>query len=591
MTPFRGEWLVVHAGDGDPPRVMCQAGAPEPWRAAGDDGLVVFDGVLYGPGADDPAAHVLDGLRREGPRSLAGLRGRFSLVAWTRDGDVLHALRDPLGVRPMFHARAGAAHAVSPYAEALVRQPGVDRSIDPLFVAGAMILGLVAKPEETPFAGVRRIPAGSVLSARGGRVEVRRHWRPVPRPVTARERGETFARLLEQAVERCTGGRRSAVMLSGGLDSATLAASLTRLARRDGQAPPYALSYLNPTPDADEEPMQRRVAQVLGMRHIACRPEELIAPGEQVRATLELGAGRAFPTGLIQPSFNLMIRRAASDGVSSVLLGDGGDEWLMPQSAWATNRILRLDVRALRLMLRAWTYAYPEGETPHLARDVLWRWGLRSLLRGGVARLGARFAPARHRRIRGRRLEARLPDYLVPDPAMRARLLDWAIERSPEPPLTRLHEAERDQILRGANTAIAMEDAVANGRHLGIEILRPFWDVDLIEFLLGLPGDALIAGGRAKALARDYLVNDLPFAERWPAKTYGDSVIAEIMEREGDAAWAACGGGRSLTDLGVFDNGHEQMDRQRTQKYPATAPVSRIWAVVATESWLRSVHF
>jgi asparagine synthase (glutamine-hydrolysing) len=600
MTALAGEWLaeLVWEDDGPAFELVCEPGRHRPQVARSEPLTVVLDGALYNrPELErslDRTHHGSDGeLVLEGYRSLRGaligrLRGRFSLVIWDSSAGELVAARDPLGVRPLFYAVLPRGLVVSPYLDAVLRHEAVDRTIDRMVAGAQMILGLPAGPEETVFRSLRRIPAGHHLRARRGSWELRRHWEPATRAETGGDSSETFRVLFDQAVRRCHGGGRIAVFLSGGIDSATVAAAAGQLSHERGLRAPCAISLFNPTTGANEASTQRRIAAALDLSLIGAAPDELVPAGTALTAAFQLAPLSSWPPGLLAPSFEALARQAIDEGCTTLLTGDGGDEWLLPLSSWAADRILHLDLHALRLMWGAWPYTYPGFRRRGLARALLWTWGARPVLRGLAARPLGRWSPGRLRGLRARTLLSGLPDWFLPAAVGRAELADWWIERSPEVPVTRLHQQERLYLLTASFSSGLMEEAFANGRRLGAEVLTPFWDVDLIEFLLGLPGRVLLRGGRAKALARDYLARHVPFAETWPPKTVADSVAVALLEREGGTAWRELGGAPLLGDLGIVDVG--QLEARLGAHRPGSplpdAPL--LWDAMVLESWLGS---
>jgi asparagine synthase (glutamine-hydrolysing) len=567
---------------------------------ARQDGFeVIFDGALYDrvnlassageagfEGSD--ATLLLRADLRLGDAMLPRLRGRFSAVIWNSALGALTALRDPLGIRPLYYTvlRDGGV-IVSPHLHLLLRQPGVDKTIDPMVTAG-MIAALPAAPEETAFAAVRRVPAGHLLRVRGTTLEVRRYWEPIAPQNAGGSPSERFGALLDQAVRRCHDGGRLGVLLSGGIDSATIGAAAARLSRARGLGPPCAISTFNPPSEASEEQMQRAVASGLGLILIGAAPDDVVPPGELLVPALNLATQAAWPPGILAPVADLLLERALESGCHTLLTGDGGDEWLLPLRSWAAERVLHLDLPALWAMARAWSYSSPGFRRGQLARALLWTQGARPLLRGPAARALSSLAPNRLRGVRGRNLTAGLPSWLLPSPARRSELVDWWIERSPEIPPSQLHRVEKRELLSASSTSALMEDAFTNGRRAGTEILAPFLDADLIGFLLSLPEKALIRGGRAKALARDYLAPELPFVESWPPKTLADPVIAAMVEREGQQAWHEIGGAPTLAELGVVDG--DRIDAILDDHSPGSslpdAPL--LWDVMSLEAWLRS---
>jgi hypothetical protein len=131
-----------------------------------------------------------------------------------------------------------------------------------------------------------------------------------------------------------------------------------------------------------------------------------------------------------------------------------------------------------------------------------------------------------------------------------------------------------------------MEDALATGRRLDMEILSPFWDPDLVAFLLALDPDRLLEGGLPKALARNYLSPLLPFAREWPPKAFGDPFVEHLMAQEGGSAWRALGGTRTLAGLGLVDENQLRAIMSQHRPGMRVADSGEIWEVMCLESWL-----
>jgi asparagine synthetase B (glutamine-hydrolysing) len=593
-----GEWLArLLSGNGKPTlELVCEADAPQPQRAQQEGVEAIFDGVLYdraglGMATEDAAsdaALLLAAHRRWGDALLHRLRGRFSAIIWDSSRSVLAALRDPLGVRPLYYTVApdGAVY-VSPHLHLLMRQPAVNRTIDSMVVAG-MIAALPAAPHETAFASVSRVPAGHLLRVDGAAQELRRYWEPIPPALSGSDCSEQFRTLLDQAVGRCHQDGRIGVLLSGGIDSATIGAGAARLSRNQGIEPPCAISIFNPVPEADEEPMQRAVAAGLGLTLIGAAPDAVVRPGELLGPALGLAPRVSWPPGVFALVTDGLIEQALEAGCATVLTGDGGDEWLLPLPSWAAERAAHLDARALSTMVSAWPYQSPGATRSQLARALVWRQGVRPILRAPAAWTLARLAPDRLRRVKRLNLTSGLPDWLLPGSSRRQELFDWWWDRNREVSPFRLHRLQKRELLSASNTSAIMEDAFTTGRRSGMEILSPFLDADLIGFLINLPGETLLHGGRAKALARDYLAPDLPFVERWPPKRLADPVIGAMVEREGGKAWGELGGAPVLAGLGVVDE--DRLDALLRDLTPRSRlpHASLLWDVMSLEAWLRS---
>lgn len=125
MSPT-GEWVVrLNAGRLDEgPLLAAEPAKPSPPTARYRNISVLFDGVLYdqalvediaGVGADVAAPElVARAFSCRGASLLPSLRGRYNLVIWDTATHELSAVRDPLGIRPLFFANTGGLIAISP---------------------------------------------------------------------------------------------------------------------------------------------------------------------------------------------------------------------------------------------------------------------------------------------------------------------------------------------------------------------------------------------------------------------------------------------------------------------------------------------
>ncbi|MHC5052100.1 MAG: asparagine synthetase B family protein, partial [Planctomycetota bacterium] len=254
-------------------------------------------------GADDTA--IVGGLLDVyGIAAVDRLNGMFAL-AWD-DGEVVWLARDPAGIKPLYY-RGGRFAS----------------EIRPLLTEGSALWGPAlarwltfhaAYGTETFFAGVRRVPAGGIVTLPQGRVVRERHpalrfGAPNPGATAAR-----LAKVLARAVSDATPAERFGIALSGGVDSTAVAA----LAQGDA----VAFHGRVEAEGCDESPYARAAADALGLPLVevpitaeACRD----AFPAVVEALEEPVAG---PGSLAQW---LVASRAARD-VRILLSGCGGDE-------------------------------------------------------------------------------------------------------------------------------------------------------------------------------------------------------------------------------------------------------------------------
>ena len=246
-------------------------------------GLLVLNGEVYNhaalrreleaagtpvPGAGD-AAVLAALLEREGPAGLRRVEGSyaFGFLAGA-DGPLLLG-RDPLGVRPLAFALLPDGLAFASTVTALLAAGVVPRQPDLEALADVLRDGVVST-RRTAIRGVRRVAPGEVLCVDRGlgiRTEI---VRPPPfdlpsegkAPDDAGEPGDVLGALRAAVGDRLRTQRACAVFLSGGVDSALVAA----LAREAGAAHAYTLTFPGRAA-VDESRRARQTARRLGLEH------------------------------------------------------------------------------------------------------------------------------------------------------------------------------------------------------------------------------------------------------------------------------------------------------------------------------------
>jgi asparagine synthase (glutamine-hydrolysing) len=109
-----------------------------------------------------------------------------------------------------------------------------------LAIADFLLFDMIREPEATSFADIRRLPPAHTLVCEQADISVRRYWvLPVSDPLHHKrpsECVEQFRELLDDAVADRLRTNRVGVLMSGGLDSPTVAASTQRILTRNGSA-------------------------------------------------------------------------------------------------------------------------------------------------------------------------------------------------------------------------------------------------------------------------------------------------------------------------------------------------------------------
>jgi hypothetical protein len=142
--------------------------------------------------------------------------------------------------------------------------------------------------------------------------------------------------------------------------------------------------------------------------------------------------------------------------------------------------------------------------------------------------------------------------------------------------LEELAATRRDDLLSTRMSA-AWEESWDAGMRQGVTYHHPLWNAQVVEFVRGLPLEALVAHGQAKSPARSYLARRIPsIVGHWPRPGVADSLLAGF-ETEPAMSSMDC-----LLELGVVGGPAFAAKSVRTRTKPLPAPL------IALEQWLRS---
>jgi asparagine synthetase B (glutamine-hydrolysing) len=550
-----------------------------------DDCAVVMEGALFGRPRNRAAEHLLRAYLARGMTGVTGVRGVFAAIVWDSRQDTLLCLRDQLGVRPLFFAERGGGIVFSPSPDAVAWATGRAAAPNPSAAADWILHGVTAA-EETLYEGVIRIPQGHVVEVKHV-PRLRRYWHPRiagadegdPSPDGALAR---FDDAFDRAVARCSVPGRTGVFLSGGIDSALVAAALFETARRRGEDAPLAVSIRFPDSSSDEEPLQRSIAQSLGLQHRVVALSDALGGSTLIAAGLEASRTAWHPT---TNPWNVAYERAgAASGCEVVLTGEGANDWFEVPWQWTADLLMLGRASDVLAFLRANGRYYGRSSVTY-AKPLLWRHGLRPHARSLVNRADAAVCAAGHRQRRRSRVLAPLPAWALPEPELRDT---WVSRHGALTVAMRDRQAEaRRRLLDNGFTPVCMEWYDLVSRRTGVAHLSPYYDVDLVELALALAPRALLHGGSIKGLAyASYLRRSPISSPPIPRPAWFESVLASAIRAEAPAISGFLGGFPVLGRMGVVDA--ERLSLAGRVSPDGDMAYHRLWRLFATEAWLQA---
>lgn len=557
------------------------AGVREPLSAAGL--VLVADARIDNRDELTPALRHAGELRMDAPSDpeviLAAYRvwglncaerliGDFAFVVWDGPQERLFAARDPMGMRPLYYRDEAGRLLFASEVKQILALPDVPAEVfEPALLAH--IAGPYGRPEWSFYKGIQQLAPGNTLVAEAGRARVRRFWGPDPgariRYRREADYAEHFRSLFQEAVAcRLPGHRPAGLMLSGGVDSGSIAAMAGWLLERrevaSGGLKAYSWAF-----DDLVECDERKVSDVIVDRY---RLETA-----DIRADQEWPLQR-YPghppdrddphLWVYQPLNDRTLERARSDGMGVVLTGDRGDEvvgdwvWDHPGMFLAGRwRLLKKELQAL---------GQPGWQG--FKRQVL-----RPLIKGD----------------RLRRRSMGLAPWLRPEAVSRLGL-EQIIHDGVNPRLyrdaSRQLRYERIFSLTGMRIALAGERRRAAN---GMGYADPWSDRRLAEFVLAIPQWRVNRVSEPKRLAREALRGVMPEEVR---RRTGKTVPASLFDRGfKDRAIPAI---QDLVrepvseQMGLLDGG--ALRREYDAFLAGKSPKHDFWWPLSAEFWLRA-HF
>ncbi|HUF47556.1 MAG TPA: asparagine synthase-related protein [Vicinamibacterales bacterium] len=485
---------------------------------------VIFDGYLYdrarltreldAPSSAGDAELAAAACARWGREVYDRLDGCFLLAVWNAATGRLLVGHDALGRHPVFYCDDGSRFWFGANVLKVAARARSRRANRHSLALGALLFW----PDrgETFFEDVARLPPGQFLEVDDTR-RINRHqyWEPMPGDdepwLRAAEVHERFEPALVAAVERRMALDPQGIMLSGGVDSVTVAALAVDVLGGPGRKPFTAVSARAGGPLTGEERMQSAVSDALGMRHLISTTREWLRDDDEVEASLAITPELPAPTRIWWVgAYTRFYRRTADEGLHVLLTGAGGDNWLGVADAHAADLMRRLAVSRLLRFLEA-DVATGGASWASAARRLLWAGGLRPILTSRWARL----APVSKARYHRRQWERRLPAWLCPEPGLRAEVLDRLLaRRTPDlsPAGKRPASYYRHSLKTLDNPYLhhENENAFHIERACRLRLLSPYHDRALVSFLNRIAPDTLVFGDRYKGLLRPVVARRLP---------------------------------------------------------------------------------
>jgi len=449
---------------------------------------------------------LLAGWARWGEGLLPKLVGMFAFAIWDGAARELILARDAFGKKPLFY-RAGDGRLVfASELRALQRLDGEAGTIDPVSLRLYFALRYLPEPRSI-LAGVEKLAPGHLLRLTHDKHTVRRWYASEadrPEPYTSFEdaAADLRERIDEAVRDRLVADVPVGAYLSGGIDSAIIAAALVR---STDNVRTFTVGFEGVPGYYEERPQARLVAEHLGTEHT-----ELSVGAAETRDVIAAvfdGLDEPFADSSAIPSY--LIARETRRHVTVALSGDGADEvfggYRKYQGELAAARYQSLPGWLRRAAIEPIVSALPEGKGGWLRERF--RRARRFAEHGGKDAVGRQAGWARSLSeaeldaLLARKTQAPSLDCLI------AQLRETASEADP---VNAMLAADIALVLPGDMLVKVDRMSMANG----LEVRCPYLDRRVVECAAAMPGEFKLTRSTGKRILRE------AFADRLPADVF-----------------------------------------------------------------------
>src|SRR3989442_1264472 len=287
-----------------------------------------------------------------GEACVEKMRGMFAFAVWDANRKKLLLARDRLGIKPLFYSVTGGRLAFGSELKVLLQLPEIGRQLS--WAAVSHLFSAMCTPAtQSIVEGVQKLKPGHLLiaSAEGG-IQIREYWDVDFAPDYGKSEQffiERLRGLLEESVrlrliadvplgasainrsltDSSSKPRRRSMrlrliadvplgaFLSGGVDSSSVVATMAKISA--GTVKTFSIGFTDP--DYNELDYARQVAEKFGTEH-----HELVIEPNVLDVIDDIAWYLDEPFGDSSAIPTYMVSKLASDSVTVVLSGDGGDE-------------------------------------------------------------------------------------------------------------------------------------------------------------------------------------------------------------------------------------------------------------------------
>lgn len=413
-----------------------------------------------------------------GPDCLQYMRGMFAFAIWDHREKELFMARDRMGVKPLYYYKNEDHLLFASEIRGILATGLVDRKLSTPALAEYFSYQSVSYPY-SPIEGILQLEAGTWMKVKNGRVEKKAYW-DVTHTVTDFDFSDLprihkkIRELMLQSIERrLVSDVPVGAFLSGGIDSS----AVVGLMAEAGSSRPNTFTVAFEEKKYDESAFAEIIARKFNTRHtkILLKPTVFLDELQNGLDAMDIPSGDGINTFVVSKAIR-------QKGMTVALSGAGGDELFAGYPFFE---------QFLSLRRKAWIWETPAGIRRLMAN--LWSAGQQQGKKGRMSQLLQLPDPSINHVYPVLR-QIFSPHTLQELTSLSGKGLQTAVEKeltgrqsslSSLPLLSQVSAAE----YLGYTQHTLLKDTDQMSMAVSLEVREPFFDQDLIEFVLAIPDE------------------------------------------------------------------------------------------------------
>lgn len=419
---------------------------------------------------------VIAAFAKWGPACLDLLKGMFALAIWDRVEKTLFLARDRFGVKPLYYYRDGGLLIFASEIRAILASKLVPRKVNRPALAEYLRFQSFTAPV-TLVEDILQLPAGTHMTWKQGQIEQKVYWDVTRRKQEIAERTlpeihRRIRELLYASVERrLVSDVPLGAFLSGGIDSGAIVAIMSQVNKKTTNA--FTVGFEEK--EYDELPYAEIVAKKFGVQHnkVLLRADDFLNKLPFALNAMDTPSGDG-------PNTYVVAEAIRKSGITVALSGVGGDELFAGYPIFRQFQSVKgRGFDATRLLRKGLAAVLPSA-------DPKWaKW--KGLLEAGSSRIADIYPVLRQ--IQNPHTIRR---FLPAQPASPASGPMERLLKDKQPCMEQfglLSQVSMADYL-GYTQSVLLKDTDQMSMAVSLEVREPFFDHDLVEYVLNVPDNS-----------------------------------------------------------------------------------------------------